>query len=67
MKTVEMYELDEEVIIKAKVTQIEVEDGEIKYHLKTEYANNDIGHLFSADEIIGSLEDLEEVKDSYIS
>lgn len=63
MKTIDMYEVGEEVIIKAKVTKIEVENDEIKYHLKTEFANNDIGHLFTVDEIIGSLENLEEIKD----
>ena len=55
MKTVKMYEVGEEVVIKAKVTQIEVENGEIKYHLKTDFANNDIAHMFAADEIIGPL------------
>ena len=55
MKTVEMYEVGEEVVIKAKVTQIEVENGEIKYHLKTDFANNDIAHMFTSDEIIRPL------------
>lgn len=55
MKTVDMYEIGEEVTIKAKVTNITVEDGVLKYNLKTEYANNDIGHLFTEDEIIGPL------------
>lgn len=55
MKTVKMYEVGEEVVIKAKVTQIEVENGEIKYHLKTDFANNDIAHMFTSDEIIGPL------------
>ena len=60
MKTVKMYEIDEEVVIKAKVTQIDVEKGEIKYHLKTDFANNDIAHLFTEDEIIGPLHSEEE-------
>ena len=55
MKTVDMYEIGEEVTIKAKVTNITVEDGVLKYNLKTEYANNDIGHLFTEDEIIGPM------------
>ena len=55
MRTVEMYEIGEEVIIKAKVTDIQVEGGELKYSLKTEFANNDVGHLFTADEILGPL------------
>lgn len=55
MKTVDMYEIGEEVTIKAKVTNITVEDGVLKYSLKTEFANNDIGHLFTEDEILGPL------------
>lgn len=60
MKTVEMYEIGEEVTIKAKVTNITVEDGELKYSLKTEFANNDIGHLFTEDEILGPLLSVDE-------
>lgn len=55
MKTVNMYEIGEEVTIKAKVTNITVEGGVLKYNLKTEFANNDIGHLFTEDEILGPL------------
>ena len=55
MKTVEMYEIGEEVTIKAKITNVIVEDGVLKYNLKTEFANNDIGHLFTEDEIIGPM------------
>ena len=63
MKTIEMYEIGEEVIIKAKVTDIQVEGGELKYSLKTEFANNDVGHLFTNEEIIGPLENEVTVKD----
>ena len=55
MKTIKMYEIGEEVTIKAKVTNITVEDGVLKYNLKTEFANNEIGHLFTEDEILGPL------------
>lgn len=59
MKTVDMYEIDEQVYIKAKITNIEVVNGEIKYKLKTDFANNDISHLFSANEIVGSINNTE--------
>ena len=55
MKNVDMYEIDEQVYIKAKITDIEVENGELKYRLKTDFVNNDIGHLFTSDEIVGSV------------
>ena len=58
MKTVKMYEIGEEVVIKAKVTNITVENGDIKYSLKTEFSNNDVGHLFTDDEIIAPLDEL---------
>lgn len=59
MKTVDMYEIDEQVYIKAKITNIEVINGEIKYKLKTDFANNDISHLFANNEIVGSVNDTE--------
>ena len=59
MKTVDMYEIDEQVYIKAKITNIEVVNGELKYKLKTDFANNDISHLFATNEIVGSVNDTE--------
>ena len=64
MKTVEMYEIGEEVVIKAKVTDIQVEGGELRYSLKTEFANNDVGHLFTNDEILGPLQEIDPKRES---
>ena len=53
MKTVKMYEIGEEVVIKAKIVDMEIIDGEIKYRLKVDSENNDMSHLFKDGEIIG--------------
>ena len=47
MKNVKMYEVGEEVYIKAKITEILVDNGEIKYHIKAEHSNNDLGHNYT--------------------
>lgn len=52
MKTIDMYEIGEEVYIKAKVTDIVVENGEIKYKIKDEHSNNDLNHLFTDKQLI---------------
>lgn len=52
MKTVDMYEVGESVLIKAVVTDIVVENGELKYMIKTEHSNNDLDHKFSDKQLI---------------
>ena len=52
MKTINMYEMGEEVYIKAKVTDIVVENGEIKYKIKAEHSNNDLDHNFTEHQLI---------------
>ena len=43
---VKMYKIGEEVLIKAKITDIVVENGELKYKIKAEHSNNDLDHNF---------------------
>ena len=52
MITVNMYQIGEDVLIRAKVTDIIVENGEIKYKIKTEHSNNDLDHKFTDHQII---------------
>ena len=52
MKTIDMYEVGEEVLIKATVTDIVVENGEIKYRIKAEHSNNDLDHKFTEHQLI---------------
>lgn len=52
MKTVDIYEIGEEVLIRAKVTDIVVDKGEIKYKIKDEHSNNDLSHLYTDHQLI---------------
>ena len=47
-----MYEIGEEVLIKASVTDIIVDNGEIKYRIKAEHSNNDLDHKFTEHQLI---------------
>ena len=51
MKTVNMYEIGEEVYIRAFVTDILVDHGEIKYKIKAEHSNNALDHNFTEHQI----------------
>ena len=62
MKTIDMYEVGEEVLIKASVTDIVVENGEIKYRIKAEHSNNDLDHKFTEHQLIPMLKEIEEDK-----
>lgn len=52
MKDIKMFEIGEDVLIKAKVTDIVVENGELKYRIKAEHSNNDLDHKFTEHQII---------------
>ena len=60
MKKVDMFELGEDVLIKAKITDIIVENGELKYKIKTEHSNNDLDHKFTEHQIIPVFKKIEE-------
>ena len=49
MKTVNMFEMEEEVYVKATITNIIVERGEIKYQLKDQVTGKNYGYLFTSD------------------
>ena len=51
MKTVEMYEIGEVVLIKASVTDIIVDQGKLKYRLRVEHTNNDLEHTFTENQM----------------
>ena len=52
MKTIDIYEIGEEVLIRAKVSDIIVENGEVKYRIKAEHSNNDLDHKFTDHQLI---------------
>lgn len=51
MKTVEIYEIGETVLIKASVTDIIVDQGKIKYKLRVEHTNGDLEHTFTENQM----------------
>lgn len=51
MKTVEIYEIGETVLIKASVTDITIDQGKIKYRLRVEHTNNDLEHTFTENQM----------------
>ena len=65
MKTVEIYEIGETVLIKASVTDIMVDQGKIKYKLRVEHTNGDLEHTFTENQMqpmpnnLGCIEDEE--------
>ena len=52
MRTIDIYEIGEEVLIRAKVTDIIVENGEVKYRVKAEHSNNELDHKFTDHQMI---------------
>lgn len=52
MKRVDMYEIGEQVLIKASVIDVMVEQGKLKYKLRVEHTNDELEHPFSEGQII---------------
>ena len=52
MKKIEMFEMDEEVLVSAKVVGIVIDDGEIKYKLKNTVNGRLYDHLFKTDQLV---------------
>lgn len=63
MKTVDMYEIGEQVLIRATVVDVIVDHGKLKYKLKAENTNNELEHMFSDKQIIQIPEDFENNSD----
>lgn len=63
MKTINMYEVGEEVLIKASITDIIVENGEIKYRIKAEHSNNDLDHKFTEHQLTPVFKEIEDEDD----
>ena len=52
MITVDMYEIGEQVLIKASIIDIAVEQGKLKYKLRVEHTNDELEHTFTDNQII---------------
>lgn len=51
MKVVNLYETGDEVMVKAVVTAVTIEQGEIKYQIKNEITGRNYEHLFVNDQL----------------
>lgn len=51
MKTINLFEVGEEVYVKAIVTGMTIDQGEIKYHLKNDITGHNYDHLFAGDQL----------------
>ena len=51
MKVVDLYEVGDEVMVKAVVTAVTIEQGEIKYQIKNEITGRNYEHLFVNDQL----------------
>lgn len=56
MKKIDLYEIGEEVYVKAIVTGMTIDQGEIKYHLKNEITGRNYDHLFSGEQLYSLLQ-----------
>ena len=52
MKTVSLYEIGEEVLIKAKVTEVAIDNGEIVYQVQSIDNGKGMGIWFKDDQLI---------------
>ncbi len=51
MKVVNLYEVGDEVMVKAVVTAVTIEQGEIKYQIQNEITGRNYEHLFVNDQL----------------
>lgn len=51
MKVVNLYETGDEVMVKAVITAVTIEQGEIKYQIKNEITGRNYEHLFVNDQL----------------
>lgn len=54
MKNVNLYEVGDEVFVKAVVTAVTIEQGEIKYQIKNEITGRNYEHLFVNEQLFSS-------------
>ena len=67
MITVDMYEIGEQVLIKASVIDISVEQGKLKYKLRVEHTNDELEHTFSENQIMPVVKTMEDHRDECLN
>lgn len=60
MREVNLYEVGDEVMVKAVVTGVTIEQGEIKYQIKNEITGRNYEHLFVNSQLFPVREDVED-------
>ena len=60
MREVKLYEIGDEVMVKAVVTAVTIEQGEIKYQIKNEITGRNYDHLFVNDQLYPSSKEVGE-------
>ena len=59
MREVKLYDVGDEVMVKAVVTGVTIEQGEIKYQIKNEITGRNYDHLFIVDQLYPATEETE--------
>lgn len=54
MKSINLFEVGEAVYVKAVVTGMTIDQGEIKYHLKNDVTGRNYDHLFCGNQLFPS-------------
>lgn len=54
MREIKLYEVGDEVMVKAVVTGVTIEQGEIKYQIKNEITGRNYEHLFVNNQLFPS-------------
>ena len=57
MREIKLYDVGDEVMVKAVVTGVTIDQGEIKYQIKNEITGRNYEHLFLADQLHPSVAD----------
>ena len=57
MREIKLYEVGDEVFVKAVVTGVTIDQGEIKYQIKNEITGRNYEHLFVNEQLFPSKED----------
>ena len=51
MKTINLFEVGDEVMVKAVITAVTIEQGEIKYQIKNDITGRNYEHLFESEQL----------------
>lgn len=61
MRAINLYEVGDEVMVKAVITGVTIEQGEIKYQIKNEITGRNYEHLFVSEQLFPAKEGVDQV------